>query len=111
VGGVARDHDRLQGWRGKRARRGGRSRAADRVADPRVAEPPELADLARGHRRAPGGPAAIEYADRGDFCLLALAEPHAISHADRSRKQTHIRDLLAGRAALDFEHAARNRAI
>ena len=107
---VSRHDDRLQ----RRRRevvvlRAGSRGSADRVADPDLAEPPELADLAGGDRSRRDGRAAVEDADRRDLRLAVAAE----SHADRAsaacpENMPDIGDLLSGRAALDLEHGARD---
>jgi hypothetical protein len=90
VGRAARDDDGLERRRREVALGGGGRRCADRVADARVRE---AADLAMR-------PAGTE-ADRTGRAVL--------EDVDRRGAHAHVGDLLAGRAALDLEHRARDR--
>ena len=111
VGGTAGDDHRLQGRRVEVAPGAGGPGDADLVADPDLAEAPELADLPGGDGRAPDGRRAVlEHADRGDLALAVAAQPQPVPHPDGAREQADVGDLLPGRAALDLEHGARDRA-
>ncbi len=111
VGTPARNDHRLQGRGGEVMCVRGHPRRTDRVADPDVAEPPELPDLSGGERRPLYGGAALEHTDRGHLPLVAFTEPQPIPRPDRPGEQASERDLLSGRPALDLEYGARHGAV
>jgi hypothetical protein len=83
----------------------GPSRGADRVADPHLAQPQSLPICPRDRTRGPDA-AAVEHA-RSPVTFWSPAQP--VADAQRAGEQPHVRDLLAGRAALDLEHRAGQR--
>ena len=62
-------------------------------------------------RRRASARAAVEDADRGHLPLAVLAEPQPVARPHRAREHADVGDLLAGRAALDLEDAARDGAV
>src|SRR5919198_1086342 len=96
VGAVAGDHYRLERRRGEIVIVGGRPRRADGVADLDVAEPPELADLARGDRGTLHRRAMVEHADRGDLPLAVPTQVQPVSRSQGPREHADVGDLLAG---------------
>ena len=58
-----------------------------------------------------GTVAAVEDADRGDLALAVAAQREPVAGAHRPGEHPDVRDLLAGRAALDLEDGARDRAV
>ena len=83
VGRPAGDDDRLQRRRRELAPVTGGRRRADRVADPDLGQPPELADLPGRDRRPPRRPRrASNTLDRGDLAS------RAVPPARRSRSRT-----------------------
>ncbi len=106
-----RPDDGLQG-RGREVMLGpgdARRRRADDVADPDVGQAPDPGDLpGPGDARLRRRPTVV-HLEVGHLGRPVL-DGHALAHPELAGEQPQVGDPLAGRAALDLEHEARQRA-
>ncbi len=109
LAGVTGNDDRLQGRRRELVLPGLPWRA-DRVIHLDLRQAPQLSDLPGRHAVPPDGLPVGEDADRGHLPLATAAEPDPVPHAYGAGKHADVGDLLTGRAALDLENPAGNRA-
>ena len=84
----------------------GRARNPEGIADPHVAQAPDLRDLSRSDGLPLNDRRALESGQRRH---LLVSE--SIPHANRPGEEPRVRDLVAGVVALDLEHGRGERAV
>src|ERR1700735_646738 len=80
----------------------------DPIADPDLAETPELADLARRHGSTPHRGSGLEDGHGSHLVRQVGAEPQPVASVHGSREHANVSDLLAAAVTLDLEDAARD---